>query len=85
MNYVFKDVEKSLALAIFSHNHPELQINLVRKKTEGVNQEMLIDKKANLKIAGLANIVNHLLGNSLFSKEADYVNWLCNHFEVEIY
>lgn len=83
MNYVFKDVDRSLAIAIYAHTHPSLQINLVRKKTEGVTQEMIIDKKANAKVAGFANVINHLAGYSLFSKEADFVNWLCNHCHLQ--
>lgn len=83
MNYVFKDVDRSLGVAIYAHNHPALGINLVRKKTEGVTQEMLIDKKANAKVAGFANVINYLADYSMFSQEADFVNWLCNHCHLK--
>lgn len=85
MNYVFKDIDRSLALAIYVYSGSGPQVNLVRKKTEGLAFEMLVDKKTNTKVAGFANVINHLLGYGLFSAEADLVNWICNHCEVEEY
>lgn len=82
MNYVFKDVDRSLAIAIYSYSGAGPLINLVRKKTDGIAFEMIIDKKSNTKVAGFANVINHLLGFGPFSAEADLVNWICNHCEV---
>lgn len=82
MNYVFKDVCRSLPIAIFAYSTAGSQINLVRKKTDDVTFEMVIDKKANAKVTGFANVVNYLIGNDPFSVQADFVNWLCNHCDV---
>lgn len=80
MIYLFKDVDRSLSLGIYAGKTNPAPFTLVRNKGQDFTFEMLINKKQGIKVTGFANVVNHLLGNEMFSFEADYVDWLCHHF-----
>ena len=80
MIYLFKDVERSLSLALYGSTLPKAPYNLVKGKGDDFAFEMLIDKKAGVKVVGFANVIVHLTGFEANSAQADLVNWLCNHF-----
>ena len=80
MIYLFKDVERSLSLALYGSTLPKAPYNLVKGKGDDFAFEMLIDKKAGVKVVGFANVIVHLTGFEANSAPADLVNWLCNHF-----
>ena len=80
MIYLFKDIDRSLAVHLYGSSLGKAPFNLVRNKDEGFSFDILIDKKANIKIYGFANIINALIGNEPFSTQADFIDWLCNQF-----
>ncbi len=80
MIYLFRDIPRSLGLALYSSTQQKAPFTLVRSKGEDFSYEMLIDKKAGFKVSGFANVVAHLTGFAPNSPQTDFVHWLCNHF-----
>lgn len=84
MIYLFRDIDRSLALALYAGSFPKAPFTLVRNKVPEFTFEMLIEKKTNLKIIGFANVLGHLAGHSVYSPQSDFVNWLVNHLDVHL-
>lgn len=82
MIYRFKDLDRSLALALPPADTVRGGVNFIRNKSEGFDFEVLIEKKTNAKFTGFAHVVNFLCGFQPTSGDSDFVNWLVNQADL---